>query len=364
MDIVSSLCIDISPDKEADKMERRKALAASAALTLACLFCVSEVPSWPSNHNSQIPVTILTTAVAGKKESSFQWQMAEQAYDKLEQKMFAKVQKEGNDQKQAPVGPRPVHPKPAVILNISTHPTSVPVPIAALQKNGKDQDLAQESAADSGTESLHKMHERKKESLQATILEQRRASASGRARNMDVDMSEAKVLMAQAAACIAAEFSPAAANVTDSHNASKSVNCSAYNAAAKDHVYKHKIAFKTHTAQKRKPSHHWRAASRVSELVPRDSVPNVTSYIGLTAANTSNVSVVQGSNKTVPYIPDGFLNSSGASGYISPASLGEKGFAAFHLFIMEHDNFSVSAAHATKVPFHLVFVFSPLYTKL
>lgn len=206
------------------------------------------------------------------------------------------------------------------------------------------------------------MHERTKESLQATILEQRRASGPGRARNMDVDMSEAKVLMAQAAACIAAEFSPAAANVTDSHNASKSVNCSAYNAAEKDHVYKHKIAFKTHTAQKRKPSHHWRATSRVSELVPRDSVSNVTSYIGLTAANTSNVSVVQGSNKTVP---DGFLNSSGASGYISPASLGEKGFAAFHLFIMEHDNFSVSAAHATKVHFIFsVFVFFTLYTKL
>lgn len=110
----------LSPDAEADKMERRKALAASAALTLAFLFCVSEVPSWPSNNNSQIPVTILTTAVAGKKESSFQWQMAEQAYDKLEQKMFAKIQKEENDLKQAPVRLRPVHPKPAVIVNMST----------------------------------------------------------------------------------------------------------------------------------------------------------------------------------------------------------------------------------------------------
>ena len=159
-------------------MERRQALAASAALTLACLFCVSEVPSWPSNHISQIPVTILTTAavtVAGKKESSFQWQMAEQAYDKQELKMFA-------------------------------------IPTVAW-----DQEVT-------------------KESLQAQILEQRRASGSGRARNMDVDMSEAKVLMAQAAACFAAEFSPAAANVTDLHNASKSVDCSAYNAAAKDHV--------------------------------------------------------------------------------------------------------------------------------
>jgi len=86
-------------------------------------------------------------------------------------------------------------------------------------------------------------------------------------------------------------------------------------------------------------------------------VSNVTlSDIGLTAGNTSNVSVVQGSNETVP---DGFLNSSGASGYISPASLGEKGFAAFHLFIMEHDNFSVASAHATKVHFILSLSFSP-----
>jgi hypothetical protein len=49
------------------------------------------------------------------------------------------------------------------------------------------------------------------------------------ARYMDVDMSEANVLMAQEAACVAAEFSShavAAANVTGPQNASRSVNCS------------------------------------------------------------------------------------------------------------------------------------------
>ncbi len=45
---------------------------------------------------------------------------------------------------------------------------------------------------------------------------------------MDVDISEANVLMAQEAACVAAEFSHtiAAANVTGPQNASKSMTCS------------------------------------------------------------------------------------------------------------------------------------------
>jgi hypothetical protein len=42
-------------------------------------------------------------------------------------------------------------------------------------------------------------------------------------------------------------------------------------------------------------------------------------------------------------------HSESSTGYVSPASLGAAGAAAFHAFIMSHDNFSVANAHASEV---------------
>ena len=42
-------------------------------------------------------------------------------------------------------------------------------------------------------------------------------------------------------------------------------------------------------------------------------------------------------------------NATENGSYVSPAALGEAGMAAFHEFIMAHDNFSIAAAHASTV---------------
>ena len=38
-----------------------------------------------------------------------------------------------------------------------------------------------------------------------------------------------------------------------------------------------------------------------------------------------------------------------ANTYVSPASLGEEGAAAFHAMIAQHDNYTVAASHASQV---------------